>query len=74
MDILDLPNLNYLDKYWNWRFIKSFNTGTRTISVAGITPYGSYYLRARDATTHTTPTYAQTVNFYISDPNGGDGL
>ncbi|HEY6021449.1 MAG TPA: hypothetical protein VIY48_16540, partial [Candidatus Paceibacterota bacterium] len=50
------------------------SSGTTTISTAGITPYGSYYLRARDMTTHTTPTYAQTVNFYISDPNGGDGL
>jgi hypothetical protein len=43
--------------------------GTSTISTAGITPYGSYYLRARDASTHTTPNYAQSVNFYISDPN-----
>jgi hypothetical protein len=54
--------------------ISAGGSGTTTISTAGITSYGQYYLRARDASTHTTPNYTQSVNFYISDPSGGDGL
>ena len=48
-------------------------TATLTLPTAGITPYGAYYLKAWDATSHAY--YAQTVVFYLSDPNGGgDGL